>query len=625
MTVYVALDLETTRILPGETPRIHCVGLVGGVYDNVYPWGTAIASTIAYELFVGTVFVIHNAAFDVSVLRHHGVTIPPTQYVCTMVALHAINPQLGGYSLSDYGRSVGDEKIDYRQALISAGLWGADRHRDDVGFYDIPFNPHMERYCLQDTRLALQLWGECESHFAADAKLSHYYHTIALPFVEVVISMRGGLHVDRQRMLTLASELVAEAAAKQDAFAVDYPQCIAIKWDDEAKLYRPKVPTSAHPVNLSSPYDVVSLLMSHGWVPDDFSKTGRPVTSQNTLKRLIATPETPPTLKALAERLTEVRSLIGLTQQAVQFLTLAKSNGIVYGNWHQTGTKTARLSSSNPNMQNVSTRHPKWGSRMRECFTPPTGYTMLCGDLSQIELGILAYYLELVCGDSAMADGNRAGKDAHDTNTETWYGIEKGAEGFKAKRAQAKNGIFAAGYGAKAKRLSLTLNISLSEAQEILNVVDTSTDIDKLKRYMWGQMRQHRDVKPLSVPRSFERTTQGIFYDVMGSRGFYPNIAHRERYERSSAERQAFNALCQRGCASILYSLLNQCQPDVTKCGGWFAGVVHDEALIYVPTESASAVLETCNRVFNSLVLPTKQGGVYVRADFHIVNSWADK
>lgn len=246
---------------------------------------------------------------------------------------------------------------------------------------------------------------------------------------------------------------------------------------------------------------------------------------------------------------------------------------------------------------------------------------MLCGDLSQIELAILAYYLELLCRDSAMAEGNRAGRDAHDVNTTNWYGVSKEFDpvAFSQKRPMAKNGIFAAGYGAREERLSLTLNISRAEAREILNTVAATTEINQLKAIFWGQARRSRDVRKVGGK------TTGFFYDCLGSRGFYPQLTSHDKGERESAERQSFNALMQRGCSTIMQRLMNELLPTVASSGGWYAASVHDEVLVYVPTANASQVLAEANRVFNSLTLPTPQGGIYVRADFHAVQSWADK
>jgi DNA polymerase I-like protein with 3'-5' exonuclease and polymerase domains len=274
-------------------------------------------------------------------------------------------------------------------------------------------------------------------------------------------------------------------------------------------------------------------------------------------------------------------------------------------------------------MQNFSVRHPEWGKKVRSVFTPPPGYSMLIGDLSQIELAILAYYLELLCDDSSMAEGFRAGIDAHDNNTINWYGLQPGDPEFKQQRAKAKNGAFATNYGARAKRLSLTLSITLSEAMEILNTVNSNLKVGELKAKLWNLMLNDRSIKP--IPHRRKGYTHGVFYDCFDTRLFYPEIKNNERYLRTSEERKSFNALCQSGCFSVLAKLLNESLPHIQMYNGWLAAIVHDEALGYVKTVHAEALQLELNRIFNSIVLPTEKGGVPVRADFHIVNSWADK
>ena len=274
-------------------------------------------------------------------------------------------------------------------------------------------------------------------------------------------------------------------------------------------------------------------------------------------------------------------------------------------------------------MQNISTRHKVWGKRVRSLFTAPPGYSMLVGDLSQIEICILAAYLEIVNDDSDMAQGAREGSDFHNVNTQNWFDITEDSPEWKSKRPIAKNGIFASSYGAKAMRLALTLGVSLSEAMEILGVVDSRTTINTLKQKVWNTARSPRDVKALYHQGRFVKA--GFIYDSLGTRCFYPGLNSSVRYERTSAERQSFNALMQTGCFSIFAHLLNQSLPHVQAANGWVSATVHDEAHLMIPTEHAQQVLEAVNKVFNSYVIPTPKGGVPVRAEFAIVKNWSDK
>lgn len=630
MTTYIALDLETEQVARMPRGKIHALFLAGDDGAEFYQWGMAAQSVLDQLLAEpDVIFVIQNAAFDVWVLRHHGVDIPPGRYVDTMVLAHCVNPQQGDYSLESYGRSIDDEKLDYPKALIRSGLWDGDSK--DPALYDVPFNPIMRDYGLQDVRLTLKWWRELLPHLERDARLADSYYNIHLPAVETTISLHGGLYIDRKATLKAATELMGDIEEGYLEFARRYPRVYKMKWNDKTREYdivmKGGKPVMTAP-NLQSPNDMASLLYMMGWVPTEFKRsTGKPVTSQDVLKLLIADDETPPKLKECATFVQSLRSLVGIQNQLMQLLELVDADGFVKGNWYQTGTQTFRYSSSSPNMQNFSTRHPKWGKRVRGCFTPPPGYVMFMGDLSQIELAIVAWYLEILAGDSAMAEGNRQGKDAHDTNTENWYGVTKEANPaeFKQFRPRAKNGAFAANYGAKYRRLAFTIGCSFQEAKEILETVERATQITPLKQLVWDTMRQPRDVLPVQVPYSWRKTTKGFLYDCLNTRLFYPGIDSKERYERESSERKSFNALAQGGCASILRKLCNQSLPYIQAGEGWFAGLVHDEAIGYVKEQYAEETLAHLNREWNSLKLPSPQGGVFVRAEFKLVDSWSDK
>lgn len=248
---------------------------------------------------------------------------------------------------------------------------------------------------------------------------------------------------------------------------------------------------------------------------------------------------------------------------------------------------------------------------------------MLIADLAQAELAILAYYLEVLCNDSSMAEGFRKGVDAHDNNTINWYGVNRDDPRFKSFRARAKNGAFAAGYGAMANRLSLTLNIPVEEALEILNTVSTKTEINRLKELLWGQLRATRDyIEP--VFHGYRKYRQGFMYTLHGTRNFYPKITAKDRWDRSSAERQSFNSLMQTGCFEVFATLMLRTLPHIPE-GGWISNLTHDEAHIFVPEGTEGQALVDFNRAWSGYVMPTPQGGVPLGGEWGICKSWADK
>ena len=624
---YVPLDLETTTIalLKQGKGSIHC-GCVG---EEVFPWeGGHLERAINNVLAQGDNFLIHNAAFDVWTLRMFGVNIPPGRYIDTMVLGHSINPQRLRHSLSSYAVEFGSQKIDYMQRLIDVGLWEKRPKSDPTysDYFNLPYHivkPYLDEYCLQDGKLLTLLWGEMRKHLAQDEKLARSFYEVHLPFVEVIISLSEGLHIDCNAMLTLANDLLVAIERAEEDFYTEFPLTPEIKWDKTLCEY--KVTDKLRRPNLLSPNDVHSLLFSYGWIPSNYKRdTKKPVASQMVLGLLLSKEDTDPKLRRVTDCICKIKSLYGILSQVKQCLTLVGGDSRIKGNWNQVGTVTHRMSSSQPNLQNFSTRHPVWGKRMRSCFTPPPGYDMLCGDLSQIELTILAWYLEILCDDHTMAEANRQGRDIHDANTEAWYHVTSADELFSLFRKRAKNGIFAGNYGAMAPKLSETLGITLEEAQDILDTIAESTAIGPLKEILWEMARKYRPVRPVPSPWGGVKSS-GFFYDIMGTRHFYPDITSTERYRRIKAERQAFNCLMQGGCASLMYHLLNNVLDEVQTAGGWIAAIVHDEAIIYVPKAHTESVLQHCNKVFNEHVFPTAQGGVHVRADFHVVQNWSEK
>lgn len=620
MQKFIALDFECDGLdtVRGEG-NIHCYSIWNEEIQVCYEWNSKGIDFLAGILAEGFIPVCHSAQYDIATLREFtGWTVP--NYRCTQVLAHAINPMLPSYSLDNLS---GGEKINYMEAMIAAGKWVGDK-KDKSTLFALPFNPIMEAYNLKDAELTWKLWQEMQEHLVRDPRLAKAYEEIQMPFVDVVISMHNGMHVDAAAMMTMLGQLTAAVNVAYEEFLAVYPVTPKLKWNTHTTKW--DLTGDVVVPNLSSPNDVTSLLYSKGWVPTEINRDSkRPVADKSILSRLVADESTLPALSNVAKHILSVRSLVGIQTQCVTALKLLIKNKAPYirANWHQTGTKTGRMSSSNCNMQNWSVRHKDWGKPMRACFTPPPGYAMLVGDLSQVELAVLAYYLELFMDDHDMANAVRAAEDIHDANTRNWKGSAKGDATFKADRSICKNGVFASSYGAREKRLSLTLGCSLSEAREILATLEASIPIEGLKQFVWGVVASNRDICP--VKHGWAKYTSGFFYDVMGVRHFYPDINSRDRYKMTSAQRQSFNCLMQGGVGSMFMSLCIKLLPFLNKVGGWVVSTIHDEVIFVVPEDYALEALAEGNRCFNSITLATPQGGVPIRSTFDIVANWSEK
>lgn len=620
MRKYIAVDTETDGLLATVT-KIHCACFHNNEASYVVVGTSNVIEECSKLLADGYCLVAHNAAYDIPVLRKFGLDIKRGQYSCSMVAQHKVYSGRHDYSLDYLGETiVGVGKIDYKSEMLTSGLWDGEG-----SVYAVEYNHVMDKYVRRDTEVAWLLWKDALDHFNQDARLASSFFGIHEPFIEVIISMQRGLHIDATKIMELANDIQVSYETNEAEFTKAYPTVVKLSWDKVAQEYKVKDVTKLAKPNIGSPNDVASLLLAHGWVPVDYDfKTKRPKTNQAVFRYLLATLDQTTPLYTLVEKLQAIKAEGGIVSQLTTLVEHVDFRDMrIRANWKQHGTVTHRIACTAPNLMNVSTRHPKWGKRMRGLFTPPKGYKMLVGDFSQAELCILAYYLEVINKDSTMADAAREQQDFHDANTQAWFEIEKEDAEFKNKRKICKNGIFASNYGAAAKRLALTIGVSITEAIEILNTVDTRTTITSLKERVWEIVAESRNIKKITI--GHKRVDYGILYDCLKTRVVYPEIRSKERYEQTSAKRKVFNALMQTGCFSVLAHCCNLGLPLVEEAGGWYAALVHDEAIIYAKEDKAEWLRDELNKIFGSFVLDTPQGGVPVRAEFDIVDNWSLK
>jgi DNA polymerase-1 len=329
--------------------------------------------------------------------------------------------------------------------------------------------------------------------------------------------------------------------------------------------------------------------MKQGWKPEKFTESGKPATDDEVISKL----KFP--LARIFSAYAEYNKLINTFVLGIE--EGMDSKGFCHGSFNQMTTKTTRMSSSSPNLQNLPAR-TALGAKIRECVVAPPGYSLVVGDLDQIELRVLAYYLEKVMGDSAMAKAARQGIDAHTANAKLW-GVS---------RKQAKGGIFAVNYGASAKRLAITLKTSEQDAKALIENINTgSPSIAALKQLVWKACKKRG----------------GYIYLLFGHRVFYPDITSYDGCLRSAAERQTFNCLIQGSAGAIHKELMLRGMPYLRSLGGMYACTVHDEVLLYVPTENCEKLVKFFNEVYhNKDILCHDKGYVPVTAEFKEGSNW---
>ena len=275
----------------------------------------------------------------------------------------------------------------------------------------------------------------------------------------------------------------------------------------------------------------------------------------------------------LPARLLEYRALSKLKSTYLDALPLVVDprDGRVHTTFNQAGAATGRLSSSNPNLQNIPMRSPQ-GREIRRAFVAPEGRVLVGADYSQIELRVMAH----LSGDPNLIEAFRSGEDVHASTARKVFGVT--GELDPALRARAKVVNFGVMYGMGPRSLSQQMGIGLTEAQEFIR----------------GYFRVYARVRAFLDATLEEARRRGYVETLFGRRRYLPGLASTNGAERSFAERAAINMPIQGSAADIMklamirvHAALKQGIPSAR-----LLLQVHDELLIECQTDEADAVSE---------------------------------
>lgn len=614
----IAFDLEAQDLTSKYDPKtsVWCVGFAwreGTELKSLcLPWNEG-GKQYLQELNTDpeVVFVVHNASYDIPTARTQGVQIQPGKYHDTLLLSYLANPGAEGHALRDWGEEFKHPKGDCKDWMFGN-------------------TPELMAYCQRDTELALlvfeHLW---ETEYKKDSKLRDAYLNVELPYVEVIVEMENtGMFINVNELTELGEFLSDEIKICEetiDSLTGWLPESASIKWNKESlqlevvpKAYKGGknknknndkhykiggVLAASDPAmiydhckldkfNPNASHHLMWCLMKEGWIPEQFSKKSKePSTTAEVIKEVGS---------EFSETYTNIAVYLKLRDTFVNgILSRTDSGNVVRGSYNQCITRTTRLSSSNPNLQNLPARS-KLGKKVRECVIAPPGYTLIVADLDQIEIRVLAYYLEVVMGESRMADGIRAGIDPHTSNAASW----------KVERPSAKTGIFGKLYGAQAEKMSKTLGCTVAEAQAIIDSIDRNMPaIQGLMERVWSAGRKRN----------------GDIYTLFGQRLRYPKLNSKSKWERARAQRQCFNSLIQGTAAAIQKELTLRILPIIKKYGGKVSFAVHDETGCYVPKQHTEQVLKELNAVFScNDILKRSDVVVPITGEWNVGRNWCE-
>jgi DNA polymerase-1 len=472
----------------------------------------------------------HHLKYDAHVLRNHGIELRGMRFD-SMLESFVLNSTATRHDLDSVAqRYLGVETIHYEDV--------AGKGVKQLAFNDVPVEAAAE-YSAEDSDVALRLHRALWPRIEAVPALARLYTGIEQPLVPVLLDMEHcGVLVDAQMLQRQSLELSRSLAElEQRAHAA-----------------------AGQPFNLESPKQLQELLFGKLGLPvRRKTPTGQPSTAEDVLEELAEEFELP-------RIILDYRGMAKLRSTYTDKLPgqINPRTGRVHTSYHQAVAATGRLSSTDPNLQNIPIRTPE-GRRIRQAFIAPEGHVLVAADYSQIELRIMAH----LSGDAGLLDAFARDQDIHQATAAEVFGAAAPEQVTPEQRRAAKAINFGLIYGMSAFGLARQLGIERGAAQKYVDLYFER--YPGVKRYMDETRGTARE--------------QGFVETVFGRRLYLPEINSRNAQMRQYAERSAINAPMQGTAADII----KRAMLDVHR---WLAGNPHARLLMQVHDELVLEVAE---------------------------------
>ncbi|MFO1395067.1 MAG: DNA polymerase I [Steroidobacteraceae bacterium] len=477
----------------------------------------------------------HHLKYDAHVLRNHGIELAGMRYD-SMLESYVLDSTATRHDLDSTARHyLGVETIHYEDV--------AGKGAKQLPFAEVPVETAGE-YSAEDADVALQLHRTLWPRIEALPGLRKLYEEIEQPLVRVLLDMEHtGVLIDAEMLRRQSHELSKRLLELQgEAHAA-----------------------AGGPFNLDSPKQLQEILFGKLGLPvTRKTSTGQPSTAEDVLEELAGDYELP-------RIVLEYRGMAKLRSTYTDKLPgqVNPRTGRVHTSYHQAVAATGRLSSTDPNLQNIPIRTPE-GRRIRQAFVAPPGHVIVAADYSQIELRIMAH----LSGDEGLLAAFAADRDIHQATAAEVFGVAP-ADVSPDQRRAAKAINFGLIYGMSAFGLARQLGIERGAAQQYVDLYFQR--YPGVKRYMDDTRAAARE--------------QGYVETVFGRRLHLPEIGARNQQLRQYAERSAINAPMQGTAADII----KRAMIDVHR---WLAGdpsarlvmQVHDELVLEVEADAVPRV-----------------------------------
>ncbi len=584
----LAIDTETTSIdpmradivgfslatAPGKAAYVpvgHQAGednlLGGGLVPNQLPVRGALDILRPLYENPAVLKIGHDLKYELLLLARHGIRL--AAFDDTMLMSYVLDAGKHGHSLDELaGKHLG-------QACIAlADVTGSGRQR--IAFEAVPIE-RAAPYAAEGADVALRLWQLFTARLVAE-RMATVYATLERPLPTVLAAMeRRGIAVDRVMLARLAG---------------DFAQVMARVEDEIAEL-------GGEPFNIGSPKQLGDILFGKLGLPGGRkTKTGAWATGADVLEELAAEGHPLPA-KVLEWR--QVSKLKSTYADALGTYVHPETRRI-HTTYQLAATATGRLSSAEPNLQNIPVRTEE-GRKIRRAFVAEPGHKLVSADYSQIELRVLAHIAEIPQLRQAFADGI----DIHAMTASEMFGVPvAGMDPQVRRRAKAIN--FGIIYGISAFGLANQLGIGRDEAGAYI------------KRYFerFPGIRDYMDSQ-----RKFVREN-GHVVTLFGRKCHYPQIDTRNPSERAFYERAAINAPIQGSAADIIRRAMARMDEALKKAGlsAKMLLQVHDELVFEVPDEEVERTMPIVAHVMEQAPLPAVALRVPLKVDARAATNW---
>jgi DNA polymerase-1 len=515
----------------------------------------------------GVLKVGQNLKYDLVVLTRCGIDVHPVED--TMLISYVLDAGRGAHGMDDLSeRWLGHKTITFKE--VTTGQKGTK------DFSLVPI-PEATAYAAEDADVTLRLWKVLKPRLVAE-RMTAIYETLERPLVPVLARMEAnGILIDRQILSRLSGDFAQRMAAMEDEI-----QSLA-----------------GEKINIGSPKQLGDLLFGKMGLPGATkTATGQWSTRASLLEELAEEGH------ELPRRIVDWRQISKLKSTYTDALPtyLNKDTGRVHTSYALAATTTGRLSSSDPNLQNIPIRTEE-GRRIRRAFIAAPGTKLVSADYSQIELRILAHMADIPALKQAFADGI----DIHALTASEMFGVPvEGMPSDVRRRAKAIN--FGIIYGISAFGLANQLAIPREEAGAYIRKYFER--FPGIRDYMDRMKKLCRD--------------QGYVTTLFGRKCHYPAIASKNPSERAFVERQAINAPIQGTAADIIRRAMTRMEGALkeARLNARMLLQVHDELVFEVPESEVEATLPVIRKVMEHSSLPALQLSVPLAVDAKAADNW---